>query len=137
MPFSRGVVRGNFELLTGSSYVYAIAEFIVASIAIITRTEITSFFTRIPPLTHLTHFVLYSSYYAKQGIPDCPASFFHLLKSLYSSITFALNISFLIESITIMYIAPKFISIFLTIFVYHLISKIAFHLLIKVLSFSL
>ena len=127
MPFSRGVVRGNFELLTGSSYVYAIAEFIVASIAIITRTEITSFFTRIPPLTH---FVLYSSYYAKQGIPDCPASFFHLLKSLYSSITFASNISFLIESITIMYIAPKFISIFLTIFVYHLISKIVFHLLI-------
>ena len=29
-----------------------------------------------------------------------------------------------------MYIASKFISIFLTIFVYHLISKIAFHLLI-------
>ena len=96
MPFSSGVVRGNFELLTGSSYVYAIAEFIVASIAIITRTETTSFFTRIPPLTH---FVLYSSYYAKQGIPDCPASFFHLLKSLYSSITFVSNIFFLIESI--------------------------------------
>lgn len=30
-----------------------------------------------------------------------------------------------------MYIASKFISIFLTIFVYYLISKIAFHLLIK------
>ena len=31
MPFSSGVVRGNFELLTGFSYVYAIAEFIVAN----------------------------------------------------------------------------------------------------------
>lgn len=59
MPFSSGVVRGNFELLTGFSYVYAIAEFIVASIAIIMRIETTSFFTRIPPLIHFSYFVLF------------------------------------------------------------------------------
>ena len=129
MPYSSGVVRGNFELLTGSSYVYAIAEFIVASIAIITRTETTNFFTRIPPLIHFScfvHFLLRQTGYS--GLPcELLPSFKIIIFKHYFYVkyffSYRIHIRLCIQP-------PNSFPSFLTIFVYHLISKIVFHLLI-------